>query len=94
MKSKDSQKIVFSKRQNGDGPTKIFRDLSGGALFKNGRKMVQDDRWIRFHQSLQSYRLSTYHSHTGRYSKSQTSTEREEEDFCSETFQRAENLAH
>jgi len=30
MKSKDLQKIVFSKYQNGDGPTKIHRDLSGG----------------------------------------------------------------
>ena len=34
MKSKDLQKIVFSKRQNGDGPTKIFRDLSGGLCLR------------------------------------------------------------
>ena len=27
MKNKDLQKIVFSKYQNGDGPSKIFRDL-------------------------------------------------------------------
>jgi hypothetical protein len=30
MKSKDLQKIVLSKYQNGDGPIKIFRDLNGG----------------------------------------------------------------
>lgn len=29
MKSKDLQKVVFSKFQNGDRPTKIFKDLSG-----------------------------------------------------------------
>ena len=38
MKSKDLQKIVFSKRQNGDGPTKIFRDLSGGLLLKTVKR--------------------------------------------------------
>ncbi len=30
MKSKDLQSIVLSKYQNGDAPTKIFRDLNGG----------------------------------------------------------------
>ncbi len=30
MKSKDLQRIVLSKYQNGDTPTKIFRDLNGG----------------------------------------------------------------
>ena len=34
MKSKDLQKIVISKRQNGDGPSKIFRDLSEGLCLK------------------------------------------------------------
>lgn len=29
MKSKDLQKLVFSKYENGDGPTKIFQHLSG-----------------------------------------------------------------
>ncbi|CAM4805183.1 unnamed protein product [Rotaria magnacalcarata] len=29
MKSKDIQKLVLSKYENGDGPTKIFRDLNG-----------------------------------------------------------------
>ena len=30
MKSKDLQKIVFSKYQNGEIPTKIGRDLNDG----------------------------------------------------------------
>ena len=30
MKSKDLQKIVLSKYQSGDAPTKICRDLNGG----------------------------------------------------------------
>ena len=30
MKSKDLQKVVLSKYQNGDNPTKIYRDLNGG----------------------------------------------------------------
>ena len=29
MKSKDLQRLVFSKYDNGDGTTKIFRDLNG-----------------------------------------------------------------
>ena len=29
MKSKDLQKLALSKRQNGDRPSKIFRDLNG-----------------------------------------------------------------
>ena len=29
MKSKDLQNAVFSKYRNGDGPTKIFHELSG-----------------------------------------------------------------
>ena len=29
MKSKDFQNLLLSKYQNGDGPTKIFRDLNG-----------------------------------------------------------------
>ncbi len=29
MKSKDPQKLVFSKYENGDGSNKIFRDLNG-----------------------------------------------------------------
>ena len=38
MKSKDLQNIVISKRQNGDGPTKIFRDLSGGLCLKTVKR--------------------------------------------------------
>ena len=34
MKSKDLQKLVLSKRQNGDRPSKIFRDLNG-AISRN-----------------------------------------------------------
>ena len=30
MKSKDLQKVVLSKYQNGDNPTKIYHDLNGG----------------------------------------------------------------
>ena len=30
MKSKDLQKIVLSMYQNGDTPTKIYRDFNGG----------------------------------------------------------------
>lgn len=45
MKSKDVQKIGFSKRKNGEGPTKIFRDLNGGLSLKTVRrwcKMIDD----------------------------------------------------
>ena len=38
MKSKHLQNIVISKRQNGDGPTKIFRDLSGGLCLKTVKR--------------------------------------------------------
>ena len=38
MKSKDLQNIVISKRQNDDGPTKIFRDLSGGFCLKTVKR--------------------------------------------------------
>ncbi len=46
MKSKDLQKIVFSKFQNGDGPTKIYRDLSGGLSLETVKrwcKMIQEN---------------------------------------------------
>jgi hypothetical protein len=32
MKSKDLQKIIFSKYHSGDGPTKIFRESGGGLV--------------------------------------------------------------
>ena len=38
MKSKDLKNIVISKRQNDDGPTKIFRDLSGGLCLKTVKR--------------------------------------------------------
>ena len=38
MKSKGLQNIVISKRQNSDGPTKIFRDLSGGLCLKTAKR--------------------------------------------------------
>jgi hypothetical protein len=41
MKSKDLQKLVLSKYENGDGPTKIFRDLNGAislATIESGAK--------------------------------------------------------
>ena len=38
MKSRDLQNIVISKRQNGDGPTKGFRDLSGGLCLKTVKR--------------------------------------------------------
>ena len=40
MKSKDLQNIIISKRQNADGPTKIFRDLSGGLCLKTVQDMI------------------------------------------------------
>ena len=41
MKSKDLQNIVISKRQNGDGPIKIFRDLSGGLCLKTVKRLYK-----------------------------------------------------
>ena len=38
MKSKDLQNIVISKRQNGDGSTKIFRHLTGGLCLKTVKR--------------------------------------------------------
>ena len=54
MKSKDLQKIVFSKYQNGDGPTKIHRDLSGGLSFntvKRWCKMIKESGAIELFNS-------------------------------------------
>ena len=53
MKSKDLQKIVFSKRQNGDGPTKIFRDLSGGLCLRTV------ERWCKMIDESGSIDLSS-----------------------------------
>ena len=46
MKSKDLPKIVVSKYQNGEGPTKIYRDLSGGLSSKTVKrwcKMIKEN---------------------------------------------------
>ncbi|CAF3539672.1 unnamed protein product [Rotaria socialis] len=45
MKCKDLQQVVFRKYEDGDGPTKIFRDLSGSlglATIKRWCKMIRD----------------------------------------------------
>ena len=41
MKSKDLQKLVRSKHDNGDGMTKIFRHLNGASSFST------IERWCR-----------------------------------------------
>ena len=41
MKSKDLQKLVLSKYENGDGTTKIFRDLNGAI------SLSTIERWYR-----------------------------------------------
>ncbi len=52
MKSKDLQKIVLSKYQNGDGLTKILRDLSGGPCLKTVK------RWCKMIDETGSINLS------------------------------------
>jgi hypothetical protein len=45
MKSKDLQQVVFCKYEDGDGPTKIFRDLNGSlglAIIKRWCEMIRD----------------------------------------------------
>jgi transposase len=45
MKSKDLQQVFFCKYEDGDGPTKIFRDLNGSlglATIKRWCKMIRD----------------------------------------------------
>ncbi|CAM4981834.1 unnamed protein product [Rotaria socialis] len=41
MKSEDLQNIVLSKYQNGDTPTKIFRDLNGGIGLRTIKRWCQ-----------------------------------------------------
>ncbi|CAF2066189.1 unnamed protein product [Rotaria magnacalcarata] len=53
MKSKDIQDIVLSKYRNGDTPTKIFRDLSGGV----GLATVK--RWCQMIRQYGSIKLSS-----------------------------------
>ena len=50
MKSQDLQNVVISKYKNGDGPTKIFRDLSGTLslpTIKRWCKMIAKDGTIK-----------------------------------------------
>ena len=53
MKRKDLQKIGFCKYENGDGPTKMRRDLNG-ALGLNTIK-----RWYKMIRNNGSIQLST-----------------------------------
>ncbi|CAF1332937.1 unnamed protein product [Rotaria magnacalcarata] len=39
MKSKDMQKVVKTKFENGDGPTKIYRDLAGVVSLQTIKKI-------------------------------------------------------
>ncbi len=48
MKSKDLQKIVLSKYKNGDGPTKIFRDLNGGLCLETINRWCKMSRETGF----------------------------------------------
>ena len=41
MKSKDLQKIVLSKHQNGDSLTKVCRDLNGGIGLRTIKGLCQ-----------------------------------------------------
>ncbi|CAF4642983.1 unnamed protein product, partial [Rotaria magnacalcarata] len=54
MKSKDLQQVVFRKYEDGDGPTKIFRDLNdslGLATIKRWCKMIRDTGSIQLSKS-------------------------------------------
>ena len=41
MKSKDLQNVVLSKYQNGDTPTKIYRDLSDAIVLRTIKRWCQ-----------------------------------------------------
>ncbi|CAM2721683.1 unnamed protein product [Rotaria socialis] len=53
MKSKDLQKLVLSKYENGDGPTKIFRDLNGAISLQT------IERWCKSIRDTGCINLST-----------------------------------
>ncbi len=53
MKSKDLQKVVFRKYEDGDGPTKIFHDLNGSL----GLNTIK--RWCKIICDTGSIQLST-----------------------------------
>ncbi len=41
MKSKDPQTVVKNKYENGDGPTKIYRDLAGVVFLTTIKSWIQ-----------------------------------------------------
>ena len=47
MKSKDLQKIVLSKYQNSNTPTKVYRDLNGGTGLRTIKRWCQMIRQSR-----------------------------------------------
>ena len=53
MKSKDLQKIVLSKYENGDTPTKIYHDFNGGI----GLRTIE--RWCQMIRRSGSITLSS-----------------------------------
>ena len=53
MKRKDLQKVVLLKYQNGDNPTKIYRDLNGGI----GLRTIE--RWCQMIRRSGSVKLSS-----------------------------------
>ena len=53
MKSKDLQQVVFRKYEDGDSPTKTFRDLNGSL----GLAMI--NRWCKMIHETGSIQLST-----------------------------------
>ena len=53
MKSKDLQKVVLSKYQNGDNPTKIYHDLNDGI----GLRTIE--RWCQMIRQSGSVKLSS-----------------------------------
>ena len=48
MKSKVPRKIVFSKNQNDDTPTKIYRDFNGGIGLRTWCQMIHRSGSITF----------------------------------------------
>ena len=53
MKSKDLQKLVLSKYENGEGPSKIFRHLNGVLCLRTVK------RWCKMIRETGSIELST-----------------------------------
>jgi hypothetical protein len=53
MKSKDLQKVIFRKYEDGDGPTKIFHDLNGFLSLDTIK------RWCKMIRDTGSIQLST-----------------------------------